>query len=253
MLTDPVFLAVAALAVFIVGLSKSGLLAGMGVVGVPLLTLVIPARDAAGMMLPLLLVMDAMALYVYRKEADWRILTILLPGALIGTAIGWGLSAFVSEAAVRLIIGVIALAFVIDAVFPIRKKLKDLPPSRPWGTFWSSVSGFTSFISHTGSPPIQIYLLPMKLSPVRYAGVNAVFFAFANALKLGPYYTLGQLSVTNVTTALALIPVAITGIVVGVWLARRIDQGLFYKIAYVLIFLLAIKLLYDGITGLIAG
>lgn len=247
---DPTFYAVAIAAVFIVGLSKSGLVASMGMVGVPLLTLVMPARDAAGMMLPLLLVMDAIALVVYRREVDWRVFWILLPGALVGTAIGWALSAVVSEALVRLAIGIVTLIFVLDAWLPLRKKLEAVPPSRPWGWLWGSVAGFTSFISHTGGPPAQIYMLPLKLSPALFAGTTAVFFAIVNAAKIVPYFLLGQLSVSNMQAAASLMPVAIGGMLIGVWLVRRVSRTLFYRIAYVLIFLLSLKLIYDGVLGI---
>ncbi|WP_198669769.1 sulfite exporter TauE/SafE family protein [Pelagibacterium sediminicola] len=247
---DPTFYAVAIAAVFIVGLSKSGLVASMGMVGVPLLTLVMPARDAAGMMLPLLLVMDAIALVVYRREVEWRVFWILLPGALVGTAIGWSLSAVVSEALVRLAIGIVTLIFVLDAWLPLRKKLEAVPPSRPWGWLWGSVAGFTSFISHTGGPPAQIYMLPLKLSPALFAGTTAVFFAIVNAAKIVPYFLLGQLSVSNMQAAASLMPVAIGGMLIGVWLVRRVSQALFYRIAYVLIFLLSLKLIYDGVLGI---
>lgn len=248
---DPTFYAIAVLAVFIVGLSKSGLVASMGLVGVPLLTLVMPARDAAGMMLPLLLLMDAIALFVYRREVDWRIFWILLPGAMIGTVIGWLLSSVVTEAAVRLVIGIVALIFVLDAWLPLRKKLANLSPSRGWGTLWGAMAGFTSFISHTGGPPVQIYMLPLRLSPALFSGTVAVFFAVVNASKIVPYYFLGQLSVSNLWTAFTLVPVAIAGMLIGVWLVRRIEQDLFYRIAYILIFLLSLKLIYDGIIGFI--
>lgn len=247
---DPTFYAVAIAAVFIVGLSKSGLVASMGMVGVPLLTLVMPARDAAGMMLPLLLVMDAIALVVYRREVDWRVFWILLPGALVGTAIGWALSAVVSEALVRLAIGIVTLIFVLDAWLPLRKKLEAVPPSRPWGWLWGSVAGFTSFISHTGGPAAQIYMLPLKLSPALFAGTTAVFFAIVNAAKIVPYFLLGQLSISNMQAAASLMPVAIGGMLIGVWLVRRVSQALFYRIAYVLIFLLSLKLIYDGVLGI---
>ncbi|SEA38270.1 hypothetical protein SAMN05428936_103241 [Pelagibacterium halotolerans] len=244
------FFLVAALAVFLVALSKSGLVASLGVVGVPLLTLVMPARDAAGMMLPLLIAMDVIALIAYRREVDWKVFWILLPGAMVGTLIAFSLSAVVSEAMVRLAIGMIALAFVLDAWLPLRKKLEGLPPSRPWGTFWGSVAGFTSFVSHTGGPPVQIYMLPMRLPPALFAGTNAVFFAVVNASKIPFYFVLGQLSLANMQAALYLMPVAIIGMALGVFLVRRIDAGLFYRVAYILIFLLSLKLIYDGITGL---
>ena len=252
-MVDPVFVTIAVVAVLIVGLSKAGLLGGLGVVGVPLLTLVMAPRDAAGMMLPVLLCMDAVAIWMYRKECDWSLLRIMLPGAAVGTLIGWALWAVVSDAVVLLMVGVVTLLLVLDAVFPIRKKLEGLPPSKPWGAFWGAVAGFTSFISHTGGPPFQIYVLPRKLAPALYAGTTAFFFAIVNSAKLIPYYFLGQLNVHNLMLSAALAPVGVLGVFLGVYLVRRIDARLFYRIAYWLVFLLALQLIWEGTHRLMAG
>lgn len=246
---DLPFWIIAVAAVFIVALSKSGLVGSLGMVAVPMLALVMPARDAAGMMLPLLLVMDVIAIWTYRKDADWRILKIMLPGAFIGTLVGWALWSIVSDAMVLLFVGVITLLFVLDSLLPLRRQLEGLPPSRPWGAFWGGFAGFTSFVSHTGGPPFQIYVLPRRLPPVLYSGTTAFFFATVNAAKLIPYFFLGQLSVSNLTIGLILTPVAISGILLGVFLVRRISVKLFYQLAYWLVFLLALKLIYDGVLG----
>jgi uncharacterized protein len=250
---DPLFITIAVLAVLIVGLSKAGLLGGLGVVGVPLLTLVMAPRDAAGMMLPVLLCMDAVAIWMYRRECDWHIIRIMLPGAAIGTILGWVLWAVVSDAAVLLMVGIVTLLFCLDAVLPLRRKLEGLPPSKPWGTFWGGVAGFTSFISHTGGPPFQIYVLPRRLPPAVYAGTTAFFFAIVNTSKLVPYYFLGQLNVQNLTMSAMLAPVGVAGVFLGVYLVRRIDARLFYRIAYWLVFLLALQLIWEGGSRLIAG
>jgi uncharacterized membrane protein YfcA len=248
-MTDLYFWAIAALAVIIVALSKSGLVGSLGMVGVPLLSLVMPARDAAGMLLPLLLVMDVIAVWTFRKEADWRLLWLMVPGAAVGTLVGWVLWSFVSDAMVLLFVGILTLLFVLDAILPLRRKLEGLPPSKPWGAFWGGAAGFTSFISHTGGPPFQIYVLPQKLSPVLYAGTSAFFFAIVNAAKLIPYGFLGQLNVANLSHAAMLAPLAIAGVISGVWLVRRISVKRFYQITYWLVFLLALKLIYDGAMG----
>jgi uncharacterized membrane protein YfcA len=250
---DPFFVAIAVAAVLIVGLSKAGLLGGLGVVGVPLLTLVMAPRDAAGMMLPVLLCMDAVAIWMYRRECDWSLLRIMLPGAAIGTLVGWALWAVVSDAVVLLMVGVVTLIFVADAILPLRKKLEGLPPSKPWGVIWGGVAGFTSFISHTGGPPFQIYVLPRKLPPAVYAGTTAFFFAIVNTAKLVPYFFLGQLNVQNLTLSAALAPVGVAGVFLGVYLVRRIDARLFYRIAYWLVFLLALQLIWEGSNRLMAG
>lgn len=246
---DPYFWTIAVLAVFIVALSKAGLPVP-GLVGVPLLALVMPVRDAAGMMLPLLLVMDAIGLVAYRREVDWKIVRIMLPGAIAGTVIGWLTFSIVTDAMVALLVGVVTVLFVLDTFLPLRKKLADLPLSKSWGAFWGGVSGFTSFVSHTGGPPFQVYVLPRKLSPAVFAGTTAWFFAIVNIAKLIPYWTLGQLSVANLAVAAILVPVGIAGMLIGIWAVRRIDAKLFYRLAYGLVFLLGLKLCYDGVAGM---
>ena len=249
---DPYFALIATLAVLVVGLSKAGLLGSLGMVGVPLLSLVMPARDAAGMMLPVLLAMDAVAVWTYRKEFNWRIIAIMLPGAAVGTILGWVLWSLVSDDAVLILVGVVTLLFILDAILPLRKKLEGLPPSKAWGAFWGAFAGFTSFISHTGGPPFQIYVLPQRLPPAVYAGTTAVFFAIVNTAKLVPYFFLGQLNVHNLSLSAALIPVGLVGVLGGVWLVRRISMTWFYRIAYWLVFLLALYIIWKGATGLLA-
>ena len=246
---DYYFWAIAIGAVFIVGLSKSGLVGSMGMVAVPLLTLVMPARDATGMMLPVLLAMDAIAIWIYRRDANWHVLRIMLPGAVVGTILGWLLWSVVTDAQVLLAVGIITILFMLDALLPLRKRLPDTPPSKPWGAFWGAGAGLTSFISHTGGPPYQIYTLPLGMTPTVFSATTAFFFAIVNTMKLVPFYFLGQLSVSNLEHAAALIPFGLAGVALGVYLVRRITAKAFYQIAYALILVLGIKILYDGIVG----
>jgi len=239
------------LAVFLVALSKSGLVGSLSFVGVPLLSTVMPLTEAVGVMLPVLICMDVIGLLAYRREIHWPNLKVLLPGAITGIIIGWVFFAFISEGMVRLMVGTVTVLFCLDEWLPLRKTLAGLPPSKPWGVFWGTIAGFTSFVSHTGGPPFQIFMLPQRLKPTLYAGTTVVFFAVVNATKLIPYAFLGQLSVSNLTKSALLIPVAIMGMLLGVYLVRRISAELFYKMAYVLAFILALKLLYDGVQSLI--
>lgn len=250
---DPIFIAIVVVAALLTGLSKSGFAVGVGAVSAPLLTLVLSARDAAGVLLPVLLLLDAIALVVYRRQVDWRIFRIMLPGALVGTGIGWALSAVVDEAMVRLAIGLITLAFVLDAWLPLRKSLAGMPPSRFWGWFWGGVAGFTSFVSHTGGPPFQIYVMPQRLTPAIFAGTTAFFFAAVNVAKLVPYFFLGQLSMDNLALSAWLTPLAVASMLVGVFMVRRVQQGLFYRITYWLLFVLGLKLIYDGASKLMGA
>lgn len=246
---DPTVVIISFLAVFMVALSKSGLVGSLSFVGVPLLSIVMPVTEAVGVMLPVLICMDIIGLMAYRREIHWPNLKILLPGAITGIAIGWIFFAFISEGMVRLMVGVVTLLFCLDEWLPLRKSLTGLPPSKPWGVFWGSIAGFTSFVSHTGGPPFQIFMLPQRLKPTLYAGTTVIFFAVVNATKLIPYAFLGQLSSSNLTKSAMLVPVAVTGMLLGVFLVKRISTELFYRMAYILAFILALKLLYDGILS----
>jgi uncharacterized membrane protein YfcA len=155
----------------------------------------------------------------------------------------------VTDAQVLLAVGIITVLFMLDALLPIRKRLPDTPPSRPWGAFWGAAAGITSFISHTGGPPFQIYTLPLRMSPTVYSATTAFFFAIVNTSKLVPFYFLGTLSVSNLELSAMLIPVGLVGVALGVYLVRRISAKAFYTLAYILILLLGIKILYDGIVG----
>lgn len=250
---EPSTLLLLALAAVIVGLSKSGLFVSLGAINVPLLTLVISARDAAGILLPVMLAVDAVAIVLYARSVSWPILVIMLPGCLAGNLLGWQLSAMVSEEALRLAIGLVTLAFVLDAWFPLRARLVRDRPSRPWGVFWGAVTGFTSFVSHTGGPPYQIFVLPQRLPPTVFAGTTAVFFAVNNAIKVLPYAALGQLSATNLTQSAAMIPVALVAMGFGVWAVRRISASTFYAIAYWLLFGFSLKLIWDGLGPALAA
>ena len=252
MTIDPVFWSVVALAAIVVGLAKSGLMNSLGMIGVPLLTLVMPARDAAGMMLPVLLCMDAVAFVSYRKSVNRPLLMLMLPGAMIGIGIAWALSSMISDEVVTLLLGIITLMFVLDAWLPLRKKLEGLPPSRAWGTFWAGLAGITSFISHAGGPPYQIYTLPLRQDPKTYTGTSVRFFAIINAIKLVPYFALGQFDATNLSTSLALAPLAPVATLTGAFIVRRMKPDIFYPFMYVMVFLAALKLIWDGAIHLFA-
>ena len=140
---------------------------------------------------------------------------------MIGVAAGWLLAARVSEDAVRLAVGVISIAFV--AYMLIRDRLGLAPvatPGVPTGLLWGSLAGFTSFISHAGAPPFQVYVMPQNLKPRVFAGTATMFFAAVNLIKFPPYLLLGQFSRENLSLSALLIPVAVVATYAGVWLVR---------------------------------
>jgi len=251
MITDPWFYAVAVPAVLLVGLSKGGFLGGIAVIGVPLLTLAISPVQAAAIMLPILIAMDVIGVWAYRHSFDKRSIAILLPAAALGIIIGYLTAAYVSEAHVRLLIGVIALAFALDYWF--RKRPQAAGHSRFKGTLWGTVTGFTSFVSHAGSPPYQMYMLPLQLPPRIYAGTGAILFAGINLIKVPPYFLLGQFTAENMLTFLVLAPLAPFAMAISIWLVRRVPQEPFYRIAYSCLVIVALKLVWDGARIVVTG
>jgi uncharacterized membrane protein YfcA len=243
-IADPFFYAVAIPAVIFLGLSKGGF-AGVGIAATPLLALYLPPLEAAALLLPVLITQDLISIYVYRRNWDASNLKIMLPGAVIGMGLAWLLASRISDNAVRITIGLIGVAFVIN----VWRKRASIEPSRMGpvgGVFWGAVSGFTSFMTQAGGPPFQVYVLPQRLPKLVLVGTTTIFFAVVNALKIVPYFALGQFHAGNFATSLALLPMAIVANFAGIWLVKHTPTGLFYNIAYALLFVISLVLLWQG-------
>lgn len=251
MIDDPWFYAAALPAVLVLGLAKGGF-GSVGLLVVPILSLVVSPVQAAGIVLPILVLSDIVALASYWGVWDRRVLAIMLPGALIGVAIGWWTAAWVGEEQIRLILGVISVAFALNYWIRQRATLAPQQQSVWKGAFWGAVSGFTSFVSHAGGPPYQIYVTPLRLAPRLFAGTMVVFFFIVNALKLVPYFFLGQFSSENLLTSAVLLPVSIPATFLGVWLIKRIQSKRFYEVVYILIFAIGLFLIAESIVDLTA-
>jgi hypothetical protein len=252
---DLIFFAAAVPAVILVGLSKGGLGGALALMGVPLMALVVSPVKAAAIMLPILIVMDLASLWVWRKYHDGPTLKTILPGGIIGICIGWFTASYVTDAMIRLIVGIIAITFVARYAFDrYRQRKSGSPDPRPQnsinGTFWGTISGFTSFVSHAGGPPYQVYTLPLRLSPKVYTGTSTRYFAVVNALKLVPYFALGQFDVSNLTASAMLLPLAPLATFSGAWLVKRMKPTIFYPLMYTMVTATAIKLVADGINTL---
>jgi uncharacterized protein len=233
----------------ITGISKSGFGGGLGILAVPLMSLYISPVQAAAILLPILCLMDLINLWLYRKRWDKTNIKILLPAGLIGVLIGALTFRFLSDAHIRIIIGMIAVVF--SARFFIgRREITKRGPNIPRGTFWGIIGGFTSFGVHAGAPPVNVYLLPQRLDKTIFVGTLVVLFAVINYVKLVPYAMLGQLNSTNLLTALILSPLVPFGSWLGVKLHNMIDERHFYRVCYILLVIMGAKLLFDGFAGI---
>jgi uncharacterized protein len=250
---DPAFYAFAIPAVFLMAMGKGGFGGSLAMVAMPIMALSGPTLQAAAIMFPILLVMDAISVWSWRKTWSRLNVMYMLPGGLIGTALGYLTAAYMSDAGIRLILGLMSLIFCLQTWL---LRGKELPPRQPdfaRGTLWSSIAGFTGFISHVGGPPLSIYLLPQKLSKEVFAGTFVIFFATVNVMKITPLAALGVFTAQNLSTSLVLMPLAAIATLFGIWLVRRMPTELFYRILYALLFLVALKLTYDGVIGLISS
>jgi uncharacterized membrane protein YfcA len=250
MIADPWFYVAAIPAMIMIGVSKGGF-GVIGILHVPLIALVISPVQAAGITLPILVASDIVALISYRRHYDTGVLKLMVPSALIGVAIGWMTASWVSEHFIRLIVGLVAVLFAIDYWVRHKRNVTPHAPNTVKGWFWGTVTGFVSFVSHSGGPPYQVYAAPLRLDPKVFAGTQVILFAFINAVKLPPYFFLGQFDRQNLLTAAILTPVAILSVWLGVWLVRRIDPRRFYDLIYLLVFLVGLVLVWQGAGGLI--
>lgn len=236
-------------AVTIVGISKGGFGGGFGMLAVPIMALAMPPMLAAAILLPVLCAMDLMAMRAYWRRWSLEHVKITLPAALIGTIAGAFTFQHLNADHIRFVIGVISTGFALNNWFkPAQRWIKNKPGANA-GRFWGFASGFTSFVSHTGGPPLSVYLLPQQLEKSTLQATTVLFFTAVNYFKLIPYAMLGQLNFANIKISLFLIPIAALAIGIGVYLHKRVSDKLFYQITYVVLFITGLKLMVDGWQG----
>ncbi len=237
----------AVLASVFVGMGKGGLPV-VAMLAVPTLSLFIPPLTAAGLLLPIYVVSDWFGLYAYRKQFSPQLLMIMIPAMTIGVGLGWATAHLVSESMVGVLVGVIGALFAVNSML---RRGQDVPakPIRVLpGLFWGSAAGFTSFVSHGGGPPYQIYTLPLKLPKAVFAGTSTIAFAYANAIKLVPYWYLGQLNLENLHIAAWLAIPSILAVFAGVRLVRILPEKLFFDLVVWALLAVSLKLIWDGLT-----
>ena len=242
MITDPAFYAVAVPAALLVGISKSGFASGIGALATPLLAMSVTVPQAA----PLLCLSDLMGLMTLRRHADWTVLRQLLPAGLIGIVLGWIGFGVLSPQWVGGLTGLVTLIFLAwNLKFP--PQADAAPPGAAASGALALTSGFTSFIAHSGGPPIVMALLPRHMAPLAYAGTSAVFFAAINAAKWVPYGLLGLLDWGQLATSAALMPVAAAGVLLGIQATKHVSPRWFYRLVQWGMFLTGVKLLWDAL------
>lgn len=249
MFSDPWFYVVSVPAVLLYGIAKGGFGGAIAILAVPLMTLVMPPTQAAAILLPILVVMDLLVVKTYWGTFDRTALKLLLPGATVGVLLGFVTVGAMNDDVLRIMIGLLALVFGLQYLLQ-RKQEGHKAHHAGSASVLGALAGFTSFSIHAGGPPLTVYLLPRGLTPLLFAGTAGMFFAIVNALKLVPYYWLGQFTADNLLYSLALVPLAPVGVKIGHYLVKLSTSSFYYAVVSLCLALIGGKLLWDGLSAL---
>jgi len=215
-----------ALAGLLLGFGKAGIAGALGPFVTLVLVLAMPADDALGLALPMLMFADTFSLAAYWRTWETKLLPLLMGAAIVGIIAGTALISSISEEWLRRFIAVAMLLFA--AAYLASRSAVRLPDGRrSWGVAAGAASGFTSTIAHSGGPPIVIYLLAVGLEPKRLVGTSVAFFAVINLIKVPGYFIAGLFDTELIVSTLwAWITIPI-GVILGRWLVDRIDRARF--------------------------
>ena len=242
------FWAAAVIASVSVGLSKGGLPV-VAMMSVPILSLVMPPLQAAGLMLPVYMVSDWFGVWAYRREFDLRVLKIMFPATAIGVALGWATASLVSEHMVGGVIGALGAGFAASRLLGWGAAAGAQEPRLGPGLFWGTAAGFTSFVSHAGGPPYQIYTLPLRLPKAVFAGTSTILFTWVNLVKLPAYLSIGILSFDSLHIAVWLFVPASLAVFAGVRLVRILPEKQFYLLVLWALLLLSLRMLWVALAA----
>lgn len=239
------------LASLIVGASKGGL-ASAGALSVPILSIWMDPLVAAGLLLPIYIVSDVVGVWLYRREYSSKNVLLLIPAGLVGVIIASLLAPYVSAAIAALATGMIGIVYCAQA---LRKRLRGHDAVKPFqpvrGAIWGTITGITSFISHTGSPPFQSFVLPQKLPKMQYAGTNTLVFAAINLFKLPAYLSVGLMSNFHWPTVLAMAAVASAGAVLGRRISQWLPHNAYFLVIQILLFTVSVYLVGKAVSQMI--
>ena len=241
-----------ALAALCVGLSKGGL-PGIGMLAVPMLALFMSPIAAAALLLPIYLLSDAVAVYLYRHEYSLKYIKLLIPAGLLGVLVGAVTASWLPDQAIALLIGLMGVIFCVTVWVKGDSVGKLAFQSDRAGYFWGSLSGFTSFVAHAGAPPYQIYLLPKKLPRMVFAGTTTFVFAAVNLAKIVPYSLIQPFTSSALKVSLVFLPIALVGTVVGKFAIQRLSDKWFYRLVQIALFVICLRLIWQSLQHWVGG
>jgi uncharacterized membrane protein YfcA len=235
-----------ALVALLIGFSKGGLGGTLGGLATPLMALVMPANQAIGLLLPILMIADAFAVASHWKRWDWRLIILLMPGAVLGVTIGTFFITNAPTGELKMVLGIIVLLFALYKLFEARLFSTLAYEAKDWhGILVGTVAGFSSALAHTGGPPVSIYLLMRRVPTHIFNATSALFFAILNLVKV-PYYIYAHLfDFQQMRGLIWLFPLLPLGVWGGKWAANKIRREVFEKVIVVLLAVTALLLIFS--------
>jgi uncharacterized protein len=232
---DPIFVAIViALLGFLIGVTKGGFNT-LGALLTPVLSLVLPVSTAVGVLLPMLIVGDAFAIYMYWREWDATLVRRMLPAGIIGTLTGTYLLATLSPNTLRVALAIFVLLLVTYKLASDRITRLAYQPHRWHAPAAGGLAGIASGMFNNGGPPFNSYLLLQKLPPRLFIATTALFFAILNLIKVPGFLYTGVLNVPVLLSLWWVFPFIPLGIWVARWLVTRVDQPTFEWIVIALL------------------
>ena len=233
------------LAAGIIGISKTGF-PGAGILAIPLVALVIPAKASTGLILPMLLVGDVMAVVFYRRHAVWKYLAKLMPCAAVGIVIGDQCLGVISDRQLKPLIGGVILVLLMANWWRDRRLAKAGQMRVPEGWWFAVVlgvlAGITTMMANAAGPIVIIYLLAMRLPKTAFIGTGAWFYLVLNTFKIPFSWHRGLITVQSLWLNAKLAGVIVVGGMLGLWLVKHVPEKTFTRFVQLLAALAAVQL-----------
>jgi uncharacterized protein len=227
------------------GFSKTGI-PGTSIFFVAIFANIMPARQATGLVLPLLIFADLFAFVVYRKNLERGRVGRLLPWAVGGVVLGWAVLGRVNDVQTARIVGAVIAAMLGLHLWRKWRTPEDALAHAPawFGPFAGVMAGFATMVANAAGPVMTLYLLAMRLTKLEFLGTSAAFFLIINWIKVPFGLQLGLLNGPSLTLNLWLLPAVAAGALAGPWVVQRVNQQVFENTALALTAAAVVKLLF---------
>jgi len=234
------------LGAFLMGMGKGGL-PGIGNITIVLFVMIFPAKVSVGVLLPVLISADLIAVTVYKRHAVWKHLWPLFPWTALGVALGWAFLGRVDDAVVAKSIGFILIAMTalhLWRKYKLSGKEDPISHSKWLVIITGILAGFTTMIANGAGPVMMLFFLAVGLPKMEFIGTGAWFFMLLNWFKVPFGWNLGIISPETLAVDLWLFPFAMIGVLFARYLIKWVPQRLFEILIWAFTVLASVRLLW---------